>query len=158
MPSLPIKKYGGYQSASIVLINKENKVIIVRLNNGEWSVPGGNIDFDYAGHEDPDPTCYYGALREFKEETGFELDHRFVTHTFIYHYGRKHKHSVIYVIRSDQIFGKYDKSKVVGQETDILEYIPIEQLKDEVARKSNRFRDCVSKSLNCLFAHYDGFF
>ena len=93
-----------------------------------------------------DPTCYYAALREFKEETGFDLNHSNIQNTSIYYYGG---HTVIYVIRSTQVFQEYNKDLIHENETDALMYIPLDELR--INYNNRTIRDCVRSSLGCMF-------
>jgi len=58
------KRYSG------IIVKSNNKVLLCKRNNqgslpGEWSIPGGKLEID--------ETPIDGAIREFYEETNFEI-------------------------------------------------------------------------------------
>jgi ADP-ribose pyrophosphatase YjhB (NUDIX family) len=103
-----------YTTASIMLITRFSKVIVVQLKDNTWSIPGGIID-------STDQSVYAAALREFKEETGFAIDHALIVETKIFLYRDV---DVVYVIKSDQDFPRYKKSR----KTIALKYVPLANL------------------------------
>jgi 8-oxo-dGTP pyrophosphatase MutT (NUDIX family) len=119
--------------------NIKNAVLIVQIPNGdiiivrnsktkEWMLPAGSLN---SGE-----TPFNGALREFKEETSFNLDTSKLNLPIKY-YDIKHSNNSktrIIKVNTSQEFGTYDKTNVYQNETDDLEYISISKIKSHVSK------------------------
>jgi 8-oxo-dGTP pyrophosphatase MutT (NUDIX family) len=112
------------KNASIIVVtgNNYDRVLMVRdKNNHKWMFPGGKID--------KGETSWEAAKREFEEETGFELPRLNGDKTTgeLYKFIRTHNNGTqtkIYLgfvqdsSNKNDLYGKYDKSKVTDNETD----------------------------------------
>jgi len=110
-------------NATIICITDTNRVLVVHdTRKNKWMIPGGKRDGIESDYE-----C---ALREFKEETSFSLDPTLFSS--IKSYPRLHRNksiTMIYIIYTCQRFEKYDKSKVLHNETNDLYYLKLDHLK-----------------------------
>jgi len=152
-------------NSSIILITGKpgkaaDRVILVRDTvKKKWMIPGGS--------REPSESDYECALREFREETGWDIDPEFITArviSYIYMAGDP-KQTKIYIIQSTQQFPKYDSTKVhkfsagpnAGRpETDELHYLKLDDLRRLVINKKphttvNILRSSSMLSLNELF-------
>lgn len=104
------------KNAAIIVINSDNKIIVVKKTGGKWMLPGGNID---SGE-----TSIDAAIREFNEETSFVLDKSKLSPIRVFnvtHHNTNPKSITrIYKVTTTQVFGTYDKTKVKNNETDDL--------------------------------------
>lgn len=51
--------------ATVIILNKDNEVLLVKYRNGTWGVPGGLMELEESVEE--------AAQREIKEEIGIEV-------------------------------------------------------------------------------------
>jgi 8-oxo-dGTP pyrophosphatase MutT (NUDIX family) len=114
------------KNAAIVFITPTNRTILVKMalgkDRGKWALPGGQID--------PGETPLEAALREFMEETSLTIDQSQITEVQDYHV--RGYSTLIFIIKSTQRFGPYNKRAVKNKETDALVYISIAHLSDLV--------------------------
>jgi len=115
------------KNAAVIFITPANKTILVRMaqqpNIGKWAVPGGHIDQLPDGTmEDP----YRAALREFNEETSFEIDEKAIRS--VEEYVMDSHRTSIFIIHSTQQFPDYDPNAVKDGETDALAYVKMRDL------------------------------
>ena len=81
------------KNATIIFITPTDRILLVKLRNGhKWTTPGGIIDRT-------DPSPWYAACREFREEVGVSLRNSKITNKREYNY---HNHTMIYIIHSTQ--------------------------------------------------------
>ena len=142
------------RNSCILFITPTNRVILVRdKRTKEWMLPGGKRDDIYSPSGESDYEC---ALREFREETSFELDRTLITDIKsdirIHRNGSKTKY---YIIHSTQRFPKYDPKKVKDYETDNLHYLELDDLKSLVNGTPHttvkNLKDYVQNSLKDIF-------
>jgi len=122
-----------------------NKIYLVKENNGEWNLPGGGID---AGETD-----YKASIREFYEETGgFRLDEwtnelrgplrDLVIKELLY--GRS-RHTKIFLYYLDKVYD--DKPNIIvkkNTETTDGQWFDINQLPDNI-RFENSMKAVIKK-------------
>lgn len=51
--------------AAYALVREDGRLLMCRLTNGRWTLPGGGLEFGERPEE--------GAVREVREETGFDV-------------------------------------------------------------------------------------
>ena len=103
------------KNAFIFLIINKNRVLLVQEINGKWGLPGGGLNIG----EHP----YNGMLREFKEETTFNLPQLYNNKKFDYH-----NHSRIYYNKTNVKFGKFEPKFVLNNEIKALKYVKLNNL------------------------------
>jgi len=104
-------------NAAILFVTNNKRVLFVRdSKNKEWMIPGGKRN-----HNELDFEC---ALREFREETSFTINLKYITN--LVSIVRKHSNNSttrIFIMHSSQIFTDYDIKKIHNKETDALIYL-----------------------------------
>lgn len=103
------------KNAFIFLITNKNKVLLVQEINGKWGLPGGMLNIG----ENP----FNCMLREFKEETTFDLPQLYNYNKFDYH-----NHSRIYYNKTDVKFNKFEPKFVLNNEIKDLKYFKLNDL------------------------------
>lgn len=113
------EKKEGIRNAVILLITGKSfdRILMVRdTYSRKWMLPGGKIE--------KGETPFQGAVREFKEETSFELPYiKNKFNSYVYH-----GHTAIFIGHYAGKFPEYDKSKVKNMETDELKFVKISEL------------------------------
>lgn len=111
----------------VILFINNDKILFVRDINkpNKWMLPAGHID-------KTDKTLFDGALREFQEETSYEIDLTKINSTKSYIY----KHTIIYILDSTQTFPQFNINLTNG-ETDKVKYILIKDLKEHLFSDKN---------------------
>jgi 8-oxo-dGTP pyrophosphatase MutT (NUDIX family) len=136
-------------NAAVIFITSNDRIIFVRdAKDKKWMVPGGCREKSESDFE-----C---ALREFREETSFNIEPEFfikpVESILLTH--RNYKTTRLYIIHSNQTFLNYDTNKVLNKETDKLFYLKIDDLKDIINQTQhpviNKIKDYNLKSLKYL--------
>lgn len=147
---IPGGKYNRSNNAAIIFITSNNRVLLVReRRTREWCVPGGKIDRNESDFE--------GALREFREETSFDIEPEFFTS--IKSYLKQHGNgsiTKIYIIHSTQQFPPYNPHIVLNGETDQLIFLKLDDLRNLIFKgtphgKVNKLRQSNFNSLKDLF-------
>ena len=138
------------KNAVLMVQIPNNDIIIVRdSKTKEWMLPAGSLNNG--------ETPFEAALREFKEETSFNIDTSKLELPIKY-YDIKHSNrskTRIFKVNTTQIFDPYDKNKIHNNETDDLEYISISKIKSNVS-KLNYFNSRNIQTFTILF-HIGGF-
>jgi len=110
-------------NAAVIFIINDRIIFVRDAKDKKWMVPGG-------GREklESDFEC---ALREFREETSFNIEPEYfinpIVTVLLRH--RNYKTTRLYIIHSNQIFLNYDTNKVLNKETDKLFYLKNKRFK-----------------------------
>ena len=107
-------------NAVVLLQNIDRKIVVVKENNGLWTLPGGKVDSS-------DIDGFAAAKREYLEETGNDLPELKLCSTFVYK-NDSHKTTNIYICKTMTDYcPRFNVSKTNGETTDLkchsLDYI-----------------------------------
>ena len=114
------------QNAAILLKNKENKILCVKLKDNTWTIPGGRIDSS-------DYTPWSAAVREFREETGNKLPDIRDEDQIFRHHDREHDNGSItriYIgqtLTPDLVLNMHDSK--FNDETKDLKYFSFDEIR-----------------------------
>ncbi len=147
---IPEGKHDRSNNAAIIFITSTNRVLLVReRRTRKWCVPGGKIDRNESDFE--------GALREFREETSFDIEPEFFTiiKSYLKQHGNGSK-TKIYIIHSTQQFPLYNPHMVLNGETDHLVFLKLDDLHKLIFKgiphgKVDKLRSSNINSLKDLF-------
>jgi len=118
------KLKGSIGNAYIVFI-KDNKILFVKDKKEQLlMLPGSEKEI-------ADTTSFRCAMRGFKEQTGFNIEKKYVLSIVhhVYNNPDLNSNTVLYIIKSKQTFPTYDATKTNG-EIDAVEYVPIKTVKE----------------------------
>lgn len=123
-----INMFGGTLKNAAILLFVKGRVLMVQNKNGEWMLPGGQID--------KGETPWVAASREFREETGQKLpDLRKEGNSFVpYDYTGKPNnppHTRIYYGETQIDLAEFDIDDTKTNETIDMDYIPLTSILDK---------------------------
>lgn len=134
----------GYQTPKIdvrAVVNKGDKLLFVRENNGKWSLPGGWADINYSAREN--------VKKEVKEEAGINVEPEKIIAVFDRnkHYDDNYPYSVYSIfIKCKYIDGTF----IRNIETTAAEFFP----KDEIPGLCKA--KITQKQLDACYAFIEG--
>ena len=99
-------------NVALVVVTDRQRILLVRdKKTSKWMTPGGKI-------EPKDKSLFEAALREFKEETSFDLSISDISNIQTY---EKLGHTIIFIVHTSQRFGKFQPTN----ETDKIHFTKV---------------------------------
>jgi 8-oxo-dGTP pyrophosphatase MutT (NUDIX family) len=130
------------RNATIIFITPTDRILLVKLRKDhKWTTPGGMIDRT-------DPSPWYAACREFREEVGVRLRNSKIKNKREYNY---QNHTMIYIIHSTQKIRNFIPNNEIIDITFMRISKLIGMLNDPI--QVNLIKYCAVRSFNELISN-----